>query len=540
MNEVRNEGPCEPHGETGIADRLTGLMARLQGPADFWDRPEGDWAATEPGNPADSALLEARIHANSCYQLGSRALRRNDLEAATDWLSKAAEHGHPGALFRLAAVANRVKAPGVQGDVSYLVEEAARQGHGDARVLLAQTKGRPLPASGAEDPEFADEVWRAFRLDFPPGRSPYFSSSPLRAPQLVAARQVPGRGPAPGQWKAVQRALRILEVLHGSSVALSAAQIAKRTSLPKQVLERLLHWLCQLGMADGLDDGGYLPGPQLQVLAQPGGGLAEVALQDNLAALRDAVGAAVYVSSYQDGEVHISRFSDGPDAPRVYEWVDFKFAAHASAVGKSLLAQLPYEQRMDHLSRHRTPRLTSRTITDRRRLFEDIDRNGPGAPQFDLQEYSTREVCVAIPLSLGNQADALALSLPADQLHRLNKAAKILSDQSTTVLLSLLLAGNPPVEPVRAPQRQIAVVPPHGVLQPQPLPGASRAAPVILRGRAASPTPASEQEERNTAVPASAHTAPDAPPPEWNDLFAGREDDLVTLEPIDAGYATAP
>ncbi|MFG2986997.1 IclR family transcriptional regulator C-terminal domain-containing protein [Streptomyces sp. NPDC048258] len=515
-------------------------MAQLQGPADFWDRPEGDWAGVEPGALAGSTLLEARIHANSCYQLGSRALRRNDLEAATDWLSEAAEHGHPGALFRLAAVVHRVRAPGSQGDVSYLVGEAARLGHGDARVLLAQTSGRPVPAIGAQDPEFADEVWSAFRLGPLPGRSARFSGSPLRAPQLVAARQVPGRGPAPGQWKAVERALRILQVLHGSSVALSSAQLAKRTSLPKQVLERLLHWLCQLGMAAGLDDGGYLPGPKLQILAQPAGGLAEAALQENLATLRDAVGAAVYVSNYADGEIHISRFSDGPEAPRVYEWVDFKFAAHASAVGKSLLAQLPYEQRMDHLSRHRTPPLTSRTITDRQRLFEDIDRRGPCAPQFDLQEYSTREVCVAIPINLGNQADALALSLPADQLHRLDKAAKILSDQSTTVLLSLLLAANPPVEPVRAPQHQIAVVPPHGVLQRQPAPGAHRPAPVILRGPAGSRPRAPEKEETTAPAPTAPHTAPDAPPAEWNDLFAGREDDVVTLEPIDAGYATAP
>ncbi|MDD9375084.1 IclR family transcriptional regulator C-terminal domain-containing protein, partial [Streptomyces sp. ZAF1911] len=301
-------------------------------------------------------------------------------------------------------------------------------------------------------------------------------------------------------------------------------------------LERLLHWLCQLGMAAGLDDGGYVPGPQLQVLAQPAGGLAEAALQNNLATLRDAVGAAVYVSSYQDGEVHISRFSDGPETPRVYEWVDFKFAAHASAVGKSLLAQLPYEQRMDHISRHRTPRLTSRTITDQRRLFEDIDRHGPGAPQFDLQEYSTPEVCVAIPLNLGNQADALALSLPADQLHRLDKAAKILSDQSTTVLLTLLLAGNPPVEPVGPLQRQIAVVPPHGVLQAHRLPDAPRAAPVVPRGPSKCPASLSEQENLDV-VASPAYTAPAS---KWNDLFAGREDDLVTLEPIDAGYATAP
>lgn len=528
MNEVRNDGHCERREEPEIADRLTALMARLQGPADFWDRPEGDWGAVEPDALTSSAQREARIHANSCYQLGSRALRRNELEDATSWLGTAAEAGHPGALFRLAAVVRRVQADDWADDVRYLVAEAARQGHGDARVLLEQARGLPVPAIGDQDPEFADEVRTGFRAGLVPRRSEHYSSSPLRAPQLtVAARQVPGQGTAPGQWKAIEHALRILHVLHGSSAALSPAQLAKRTSLPKKVLERLLHWLCRLGMAAGLPDGGFLPGPQLQMLAQPAGRLAEEVLQLKLAALRDAVGAAVYVSSYADGELHISRFSDGPDAPAVYEWVDFKFAAHASAVGKSLLEQLTFEQRMDHLSRHRADRLTSRTITDQRRLFENIDGRGPGAAQFDLQEYSTREVCVAIPVNLGNQADALALSLPANQLHRLGKAARILSDQSTTVLLSLLLAGNPPMEPTPTVQRQIAVVPPHDVL---------RVEPVHLQDGAPH-----SQQTRETSPPAqqaqTAGLAPDEPTVDWSDVVAGREDDVVTLEPIDAGYA---
>ncbi|WP_079154529.1 IclR family transcriptional regulator domain-containing protein [Streptomyces subrutilus] len=121
----------------------------------------------------------------------------------------------------------------------------------------------------------------------------------------------------------------------------------------------------------------------------------------DLATLRDAVGAAVYVSSYTDGEVHISRLSDGPQAPRVYEWV-FRFAGHASAVGKSLLQQLPFEARMDHLARRHPVRLTPRTITDPARLFRTIDENGTRSAQFDWHEYSPREVCVAVPLSFGS------------------------------------------------------------------------------------------------------------------------------------------
>ncbi|MEU9146535.1 IclR family transcriptional regulator C-terminal domain-containing protein [Streptomyces sp. NPDC048349] len=475
------------------------------------------------------------MQANSCYRLGSKALRRDELEAAANWLGDAVEHEHPGAVFRLAVVIYREYGQDGREEVRFLVAEAARLGHGDAQLLLAQVTGQADEGDAAsamvQDPEFIEEMRAALNLaptmqsadsgtptdsgapqdsdpsplqpmppmrdTWPaaarpaeplapadttdqtpsiwplthtsPGRSALWSAFPLRAPQLsVAARQVPGQGPAPGQWRSVERALRILHTLNGSTVALSPAELVKATSLPKAVLEQLLGWLYRRRLAARLADGGYTPGPALLELSVREGGRSEHAMQQTLAALRDAVGAAVYVSSYTDGEISISRFSDGPDAPRVYEWVDFRASAHASAVGKSLLAQLSYEERMDHLSRHHAARLTSRTITDPRTLFRDLDGRGPRAPQFDRQEYSTREVCVAVPLpvNLGNgQAECLALSLPVDQQHRLQEAAEILTTKSTTVLLSLLLAGDPPVEPSAQPQTGIVVVPPSTLLE---------------------------------------------------------------------------
>lgn len=49
----------------------------------------------------------ARKRANSLYRIGSRALDRQELQDAANWLGEAASCGHPGALFRLAVVALR-------------------------------------------------------------------------------------------------------------------------------------------------------------------------------------------------------------------------------------------------------------------------------------------------------------------------------------------------------------------------------------------------------------------------------------------------
>ncbi|MFJ8162498.1 hypothetical protein ACIRBY_16440 [Streptomyces sp. NPDC096136] len=75
-------------------------------------------------------------------------------------------------------------------------------------------------------------------------------------------------------------------------------------------------------------------------------------------------------------------------------------------------------------------------------------------------------------------------------------------------------------------QREIAVVPPHDVLRVEPL--------LLQHG---SPS----RQTREGGLPAqqaqAAGPAPDEPTVDWSDVVAGREDDVVTLEPIDAGYA---
>ncbi|GAA3076368.1 hypothetical protein GCM10020254_20400 [Streptomyces goshikiensis] len=90
----------------------------------------------------------------------------------------------------------------------------------------------------------------------------------------------------------------------------------------------------------------------------------------------------MYLSRYAEGEVLITQMADGPGTPPVREWVDFRAAAHASAVGKCLLTQLDHDGRADHVARHRPARLTPRTITDSRTLFSALDAVAPGAPRL--------------------------------------------------------------------------------------------------------------------------------------------------------------
>jgi DNA-binding IclR family transcriptional regulator len=240
----------------------------------------------------------------------------------------------------------------------------------------------------------------------------------------------------------VQYALRVLESVSKHSDGVTDTQLARETGLPTGTLHPLLLMLRREGYVEQVADGAYVTGESLELVGASGAAAREglrLRLQQTLDQLRDSVGAAIYLSRYVDGEIKVTQVAEGPLTPKVNEWVDFRSSAHASAIGKCLLTQLDQNGRRDHLSRHKTARLTSRTITSERVLFSKLDGQPPTVPVLDLQEYALGTVCAAVPLTAGAAVGCLALSLPIEHAHRLRQAADALNRRATPMALSLSL-----------------------------------------------------------------------------------------------------
>ncbi|MEU1200574.1 IclR family transcriptional regulator C-terminal domain-containing protein [Streptomyces sp. NPDC005813] len=242
-------------------------------------------------------------------------------------------------------------------------------------------------------------------------------------------------------YHSAQDALRVLETVARHSAGVADTDLARQTRLGTERLTALLRMLRREGYIEQIADGAYVTGASLSRLgsAQQRDRALREKLQRTLDRLRDSVGAAIYISRYIDGEVHVTQYADSPAAPAVNEWVDFRSSAHASAVGKSLLGQLDHNGRRDHLARHKMARLTSRTITDERLLLSRLDAQAPTVPVLDLQEYAVGTVCAAVPITAGSSVGCLALSLPVEHAHRLRQAADTLNRGAAPVLLSLAI-----------------------------------------------------------------------------------------------------
>ncbi|MFE0256253.1 IclR family transcriptional regulator [Streptomyces sp. NPDC059010] len=229
-------------------------------------------------------------------------------------------------------------------------------------------------------------------------------------------------GPTPTLINSVQRAFRLLEAVSAHANGAPAKQLARETDLPLATAYHLLRTLVHDGYVRKLADGGFILGERLQTLHTAGRTQALLSrIRPTLAALRDELSSAAYLTFYEEGEIRVAEIVDGPRAPRVDLWVGFEDAGHATALGKSVLRELDEDARKEYLSRHTLSDLTPRTITDTPELLRRIE-SSPLAPAVtDMEEYSLGTVCVAVPVYAGSTLGSLGVSLRAGRRSRLEE-----------------------------------------------------------------------------------------------------------------------
>ena len=121
-----------------------------------------------------------------------------------------------------------------------------------------------------------------------------------------------------------------------------AKELARAAGLPLATTYHLLRTLAHENYLQRLDDGSYVLGHRLDVVHSHGTAARGVAhARPALEWLRDELAQRVYLARHVDGEIVIVEIVDGPKAPRIDLWVGVHDAAHATALGKSILGQLP-------------------------------------------------------------------------------------------------------------------------------------------------------------------------------------------------------
>ncbi|MEU0199063.1 MULTISPECIES: IclR family transcriptional regulator C-terminal domain-containing protein [unclassified Streptomyces] len=238
----------------------------------------------------------------------------------------------------------------------------------------------------------------------------------------------------------VQRAMRLLETVAEHEYGAPAKQLARETGLALPTTYHLLRTLVHEGYLRR-DKGLFFLGEAAERLSSSGARQKRRStVVDALAHWRDLLGVPVYYAAYREGEIEVMCVSDTPGTPAVEEWADFRETGHAHAIGQCLLSQLDEEARRDHLDRYPVQPLTPYTVRDNHSLLRRLERVRRMEPVTERQEYALGAVCAAIPLTLGNTAATMAISLPAHQEDRLLPAARQLQSEIGRRLGSLALS----------------------------------------------------------------------------------------------------
>jgi IclR family acetate operon transcriptional repressor len=176
--------------------------------------------------------------------------------------------------------------------------------------------------------------------------------------------------------KSLVRAMDILKAVTATPEGAIPADIAQQLSLPRPTVYRLLATLEAVGMAERGPDGAWFAGAELLRLgrrADESRALvtrAQPTLEELVAQTGETAMLAVARGPF---DVEVVSQVDAPNLLAMSQWVGRPIAAHASAAGKILLADLETDDRIRYVKTLPLPAFTQHTITDHDRFLHELD-----------------------------------------------------------------------------------------------------------------------------------------------------------------------
>lgn len=212
--------------------------------------------------------------------------------------------------------------------------------------------------------------------------------------------------------QSIERGVEVLRAFGGRQGSLSVADIAARVDLARPVVRRILLTFAHLGYAESAS-GLWSLTPRILELGSgyfASSSLPEIAygyMSDVVERTGEACSLGVL-----DGldVIHVARVEDRrplPDSVRIGN----KLPAHATAIGKVLLAQLSPAELDDVLANAPFETLTPATVTDADALRARLDQVREQQFDVSLEELHPGQVAVAVPIVVdGRTVGGLAAS----------------------------------------------------------------------------------------------------------------------------------
>ncbi|MYZ46341.1 IclR family transcriptional regulator [Rhizobiales bacterium L72] len=224
-------------------------------------------------------------------------------------------------------------------------------------------------------------------------------------------------GRQPGGVQSIGRAFAILEEVARNREGIGLADLSKRVGLHNSTTFHIVKTMVSLGYLRQLKDSKrYRIGRPLFALAA--GALDETEMVSLATPVLEDLSRVSGESSHfavrmGDAVVVIAR-TTGPSAFQLTDRVGVVRPAHATALGKVMLAALAPDQLDRFLERADLKPLTPKTVTDPQILRREIDEVRRSGIAFDDGEFDPEVRCAAVPVRdfTGQAVGAIGISGP--------------------------------------------------------------------------------------------------------------------------------
>ncbi|WP_026361502.1 IclR family transcriptional regulator [Amycolatopsis nigrescens] len=203
------------------------------------------------------------------------------------------------------------------------------------------------------------------------------------------------------------RLTALLTAFEPGDDALGVSELARRTALPKSSVHRLVGHLVAAGLLEREQTSVRLGLKLFEIgqLAIRQRGLVDSA-RPYLADLREATRNTVHLAVLEGTEVVYLDVVRGADAPNLPSRIGGRFPAHATGVGKAMLAYAPASV-LDTVLAAGLPRIGPRTITAPGLLRRQLAKVRTDGVAYEREESRAGVTCAASPL-LDGQGRAVA------------------------------------------------------------------------------------------------------------------------------------
>lgn len=230
--------------------------------------------------------------------------------------------------------------------------------------------------------------------------------------------------PGPGRYTvdAAAKALELLTAFSFNERRLSLSDLAARTGIPRATAFRLLSTLEASGFVTKVG-GEYQLGLKCFVLGNVAAAdldLKEVA-QPHLVALRDATRETTHLAILDHWRVvYLERLPSPQPVGFMRSRVGAILPAFCTALGKTLLSDLPEPEVTAWAAGQTFPRMTPNTITSAKRLLKELRTVRVRGYALDEEEHELGVRCVAAPVRNheGKVVAAISVAGPTDRMPR--------------------------------------------------------------------------------------------------------------------------